>query len=104
MHNQQRNAFEPWIALTESAGNTGVSVSIKRVQRIDDPELLLILIDHRVRAARDQHQVFDAIAIEIAGHRLELGIERAGLAELLMDIVVIRQSGLCQKRRRENDK
>ena len=84
MNDQQAEAAAIQFVRSKSRRDLNLAESKEAVVRIGDAEGILILVCDRILAARGNHQVIHAVAIEI-GHELRrTRHQRAVLAKLLV--------------------
>ena len=96
MNDQHYQAAAIWIRLAEGSRNPRVAVSKKIVIRIDDSVVVLALIEHGVLASCRDHNVFHAIAIQIAEYGWNLGDQGEIFPELLVHEIAI-DGAVCRR-------
>src|SRR5215471_17738354 len=104
MNNEDDQAAADWVSIAEAKGHCGIAISIKGHVRINDRVVVLCLIEQRVFAARGDHQVFNTVAIEVAGHGANFRHEREVLAELFVDEIVINSHAFLREAEKRKQK
>src|ERR1700722_3301799 len=89
MNDQHHESPPQGIGLTESGRHSGIAITKKIVVRVHDRVIVFALVEHWILAARRNHDVFHAVAIQIANHGLNFRQDREFLAKLLLHKIIV---------------